>query len=411
METKIFWCKVNKYYTDKWLQSDFLKNKNGVFIASCVVTDKAKKKWIKFVKQSILGLKEEEKIFISGCWAFKKWEKDEQFFETYSELREWKDKIILLGESPKVENQGKKETKKTLALTKKFIVIQWGCDSFCTFCLTVQKRGVHFSREKESILKDILDFEKAWGKEVVLTGINLCAWGLASTNDIWNSKFAELLEYLLENTSIPRIRISSLWPEFIDEKTLEIFSKTRIYPHFHFSLQSSSDAVLKSMARHYNKNHIENIFEKLNKIKREDGVKISIWADIIVWFPWETEEDFEETYNFIKKYAINKLHSFPFSAHTFWETVPASFFANQISEKIKKERQAKILDLGEKIRNDFIQSQKGKELKVLIEKVSGNTFSWWSENYIEINEKNFIIKSGELKKNNIINWTLISWKK
>jgi threonylcarbamoyladenosine tRNA methylthiotransferase MtaB len=406
LETKIFWCKVNKYYTDKWLQSDFLKNKNGIFIASCVVTDKAKKKWIKFVKQSITNLKKDEKIFISGCWALKKWEKDDHFFETYSELKEWKDKIILLEESPK-ENRQNEEEKKNLSLTKKFIVIQGGCDSFCTFCLTVQKRGKHFSREKESILKDILEFEKKWGKEVVLTGINLCAWWLISTNDIWNSKFADLLEYLLENTSIPRIRISSLWPEFIDEKTLKIFSKTRIYPHFHFSLQSASDGVLKSMARHYDKKHIENIFEKLNKIKREDGVSISIWADMIIGFPWETEDNFMETYKFIKKYKINKLHSFPFSSHTFWETVPASFFSGQISEKIKKERQEKILILGEKIRNEFIKSQKWKELKVLIEKISENTFSWWSENYIEINEKNFIIKNGELKKNSIIIWTLI----
>lgn len=408
METKVFWCKVNKYYTDLWLKSDFLKDKKGIFIASCVVTDKAKKKWIKFVKQKIELLKKDEKIFISGCWALKKGKKNENFFEIYSNLKPWKDKIILLEEAPEERKKEEwKEEKKNLALTKKFIVIQGGCDSFCSFCLTVQKRGKHFSREKESILSDILDFEKTWGKEVVLTGINLCAWGLPSTNDIWNSKFAELLEYLLENTSIPRIRISSLWPEFINDKTLKIFSKTRIYPHFHFSIQSASDTILKSMARHYDKKHIENLLEKLSKIKREDGVKISIWADIIIGFPWETKEDFMETYEFIEKYKINKLHSFPFSSHTFWETVPASFFSEQVPEKIKKERQEKILNLGEKIRNEFIQSQKWKEFNVLVEKISKEKFEGWSENYIEINEKNFIIKKGEVKKNTIITWTLI----
>jgi tRNA A37 methylthiotransferase MiaB len=114
-----------------------------------------------------------------------------------------------------------------------------------------------------------------------------------------------------------------------------------------------------------------------------------------------------ETYEFIEKYKINKLHSFPFSSHTFWETVPASFFSEQVPEKIKKERQEKILNLGEKIRNEFIQSQKWKEFNVLVEKISKEKFEGWSENYIEINEKNFIIKKGEVKKNTIITWTLI----
>ncbi|NUJ97227.1 MiaB/RimO family radical SAM methylthiotransferase [Candidatus Gracilibacteria bacterium] len=408
METKVFGCKVNKYYTDLWLKSDFLKDKRGIFIASCVVTDKAKKKWIKFVKQNISKLQEDEKIFISGCGALKKGEKDELFFETYNELNDWREKIVLLGEAPKEEQkEEEKQENKSLALTKKFIVIQGGCDSFCTFCLTVQKRGAHFSRQKEAILKDILAFEKRGGKEVVLTGINLSAWGMASTNDIGKSRLGELLHYILENTSIPRIRISSLGPEFIDDTVLEIFAKKRIYPHFHLSLQSSSDTILKSMARHYDKKYIETLLQKITKIQREDRVKISIGADIIVGFPGETEDDFIETCELIQKYTINKVHCFPFSAHNFGETVPASFFPDQVNEKIKNERQKRLLSLAEKIRNEFIQSQKGKEFNVLVEKVAKEKFEGWTENYIEINEKNFVIKNGEVKKNTIITGTLI----
>jgi len=100
MEYKIFGCKVNKYYTDKWLNSDYLKDKSGIFIASCVVTDKAKRKWVKFVKDTSKNLNGNEKIFISGCGAFKDWEAQSDFFELYPEIKNIEDKIEILGEDP-----------------------------------------------------------------------------------------------------------------------------------------------------------------------------------------------------------------------------------------------------------------------------------------------------------------------
>jgi tRNA A37 methylthiotransferase MiaB len=109
----------------------------------------------------------------------------------------------------------------------------------------VVKRGKHFFRSREDIRDEILEFEQNGGKEVVLTGVNLSAWGLETTNDIHSSRFAELLKYLLQETNIPRLRISSLGPEFIDDKCLEVFKNERIYPHFHYSVQSGSSHVLK----------------------------------------------------------------------------------------------------------------------------------------------------------------------
>jgi len=229
MEYKIFGCKVNKYYTDKWLNSKHLEWKNGIFIASCVVTDNAKRKWIKFVKETAKELKKAEKIFISWCWAFKDGKAQTDFFKLYPDLDYLKDNIEILDEDPDLNKSEKRNliSNKIKELpqlyTKKFILIQWWCDSFCTFCLTVKKRGRHFSRNKEDILDEILIFEKNWGKEVVLTWINLSAWWLNTTNDIWQSRFAELISYLLENTTIPRIRISSMWPEFITDEILKLF--------------------------------------------------------------------------------------------------------------------------------------------------------------------------------------------
>jgi len=431
VEYKVFGCKVNKYYTDKWLNSEKLKDENGIFIASCVVTDNAKRKWIKFVKDSFKEFSEDKKMFISGCWAFKDWRAQEDFFELYTELDQFKWRIVILGEDPnevdtslssektqtvkqkqiskaKIQNIG---SKLSGIYTKKFILIQGGCDSFCTFCLTVIKRWRHFSRSKEDILEEVLEFEKSGWKEVVLTWINLSAWWLDTTNDIGKSRLAELLNFLLDNSSIPRIRISSMWPEFIDEACFEVFAKSRIYPHFHYSVQSWSTSVLKWMKRHYTWEYMRETLKKTLAIKREDGVSISIWADLIVWFPWETDSDFEDTLDLVKNYWITKLHAFPFSGHDMWESVPARDMDNQVDGKIKKTRMQKLLATWDKTREKFVASQKWKTLEVLIEVVKkdwdNTTWKWWTQNYIEADESSFEIISGEIKKNEIVVWKLI----
>ena len=386
-----------------WLESEELKDKKWIFIASCVVTDRAKKRWIREVKEAEKKLMPWEHIFLSGCGAFNACKKDRAFYTHYPELKDIEDKIILLKEAPKKEII--KESK-NLWLTKKFILIQKWCDSHCSFCLTVKKRGPHSSRKKEDILQDILDFEKIGGKEVVLTGINLSAWGLKSTREKWKSRLTELLSYILLNSRIPRIRISSLGHEFVDDTLIKICKEKRIYPHFHLSLQSWSSKILKLMGRQYNKETLVSVLEKFKKLKRKDEVSISIGADIITWFPWETEDDFRETCELIEKYQINKVHSFPFSAHHFWESVPASFLKNQIPENIKRQRQKLLLEKTEKIRNEFIQKEKWKSFEVLVEKVKWNSFSWWTENYIEVNEEKFLITKWIIKKNEIISWIL-----
>ena len=419
MEYKIFGCKVNKYYTDKWLNSKQLEWKNGIFIASCVVTDNAKRKWIKFVKETAKNIKKWDKIFISWCWAFKDWKAQTDFFELYPNLEYLKDTIEILDEDPDLNKSEKRNlvSNKIKELpqlyTKKFVLIQGWCDSFCTFCLTVKKRWRHFSRSKEDILDEILIFEKNWWKEVVLTWINLSAWWLNTTNDIWKSKFAELISYILENTKIPRIRISSMWPEFITDEVLKLFENTRIYPHFHYSVQSGSSNILKSMSRHYDGKYIKNLLLKTRKIKRKDNVNISIWADIIVWFPWETEIDFKDTMDLIKDCNITKVHAFPFSWHELWEDVPAWKFKDQIHWKIKKERMWKIMNLSDQIRDNFIDKNIWKEFNVLIEVVKKDDktwkikWKWWTQNYIEADSSNFEIISGKIKRNEIVIWKLI----
>lgn len=419
MQYKIFGCKVNKYYTDEWMNSNYLKDKNWIFVASCVVTDNAKRKWLKFVKDTAKQIEDNNKIYISWCGAFKSGEAQDDFFEIYPELQELKWKIEILWEKPeelKKEIINSKETKSITErlksipqiYTKKFLLIQWWCDSFCTFCLTVKKRGKHYYRDKEDIVQEILDFENIWWKEVVLTWVNLSAWWLENTNDIWKSRFAELLRHILDNTTIPRIRISSMWPEFIDDKCLEIFKETRIYPHFHYSVQSWSSNILKAMHRHYDWQYMRDLLEKTKNIKRDDNIEVSIWADLIVWFPGETEEDFLDTYTLVKDWFITKIHAFPFSPHTTWESVPAWSFPNQLSDIIKKDRMWRLEEIWEQIRDEYIESNVWKEFNVLLEVVKNDEktwktiWKWWTQNYIDVDNTSFEIISWTIKRNEII---------
>ncbi len=401
MDYKIFWCKVNKYYLNKRLNY-FSKTPllwNNLIIATCVVTDRAKQK---FIKETIKQINNYNKIYLTWCAVFDKGEKmnDENFYKIYPELLEFKKKIELLSEEPnrddtrEVGNQTFKTDKNIY--TKKFIVIQNGCDSHCSFCLTVHKRGKSQNIDAKEIIAEINDFVETWWKEIVITGVNLASRWCTNTRIPQENKFAELLQKILDETKIERIRISSLGPEFLNEQFFEIIKDQRFLPHFHISIQSFSDKVLKLMNRNYNKNLLDNVINKLKNLDRPDKKQISIWADIIVWFPWETEQDFQETIDGIIRHKINKVHAFPFSAHDKWETIPANALKDQVPQEIKKKREKKLKKISDKIRDDFIKKNTGTKHRVLIEEKKDWVWRWWTWNYIQVELK------GEYKKWQIV---------
>ena len=400
MEYKIFGCKTNKYFTDRWAESPLLEWKEGVFISSCVVTDKAKSKWVRFAKQKLKSLKEGEKIYLSGCWSLREGSIDGDFYTIYPELLSFRDKIRLLPEDPgdiinAVKPSLKERIQKATILgtglhTKKFIVIQTGCDNFCTFCLTVQARGRHKSRTSEEIVAEINDFVANGWKEVVLTGTNLGAWGAGSSENIADTRFPELLTEILRKTMLPRLRVSSLGVEFVDGKLLELFKNPRISAYVHLSIQSGSDSILKQMSRHYSSARLLTVLEGLRSLKRDDGVQINIGADLIVGFPGESDTDFRDTLGLIGKYGITQLHAFPFSAHRNHYSVPAGKFPHQIDEKVKTERLNVLLSEWERVKQIFLEANNGKYFKVLIE----GKWIGWTENYIECTPDNFQTASG-----------------
>lgn len=388
MEYKVFWCRVNKYYTNKWwnyLSSlpNFDKN-DKILIASCVVTDRAKKKRLKEIKKNIFDWK---KVYLTGCWVFCKWDRMEygDFYKIYPELKQYEDCIVLLWEQPWIENEEiKEDLSRENIYTKKFIVVQDWCDTGCSFCMSIKKRWRSRNRSLNEIIGEINKFVNEWWKEIALTWVNLAAWWCFDTKEPEQSNFSYLLEQILKKTSVQRIRLSSLWPEFLNDKFFETVSDQRIMPHFHFSVQSFSDTVLSNMNRNYSYFDLENVFNRIKNIARPDKDFISLWADIIVWFPWETDSDFKETLLGIEKFSINKVHVFPFSSHNLYESVPATNFPNQVKKEDKDKRKLQIINLEKKIRNNFFQKNKGREQKVLFEYTKNDKRFWWTENYIPV---------------------------
>ena len=405
MDYKIFGCKVNKYYLNKWLNyfSNHDSIPNSCIIATCVVTDRAKDK---FLKETMIQLNEWKHVYLTWCAVFDEWKKmdEEKFYSIYPQLLEFRENITLLSEEPDRDDTRKIKThefkENANIYTKNFIVIQNGCDSHCSFCLTVQKRWPSMSIPADEIVEQIDDFVNIWWKEIVITWVNLAAWWCSSTKKPEESQFSDLLQYILDETKIERIRISSLWPEFLDEKFFEVVRDPRFLPHFHFSIQSFSDNVLKAMNRNYDSKRLDYVLSKIRNLDRPNRDQISVWADIIVWFAWETDEDFQKTVEWVKKYKITKLHAFPFSAHDKWESIPAHLFKNQVPFHIKKQRERELISVWDEIRNQFIAENKWLPQKVLVEEKKNGKWRWWTGNYIQIE------LDGEYKRGEIVDFII-----
>ncbi len=427
MEYKVFGCKTNRYFAEKWLVHPHLEEKKGYFIASCVVTDKAKAKWVKHAKKILPRIEGSEKLYLSGCGNIRNGEIDPQFYKIYSELADFQEKIEILPEDPddfSLSNEDRKEQMRTKIrsltklqgkgiFTRKFMVIQTGCDNFCTFCLTVQSRGRHKWRSKEEVLEEINDFIKRWWREVVFTGINLGAWGSESSNNFQDSKIVELITFVLEETKLERLRISSLGVEFCSDALIELFRNPRIIAYPHLSIQSGSTKILKAMNRHYDGDKVREVLEKLRAIKREDGIQLNIWVDLIVGFPGESDEDFNDTISLVRDFDITQLHAFAFSPHIDHYSVPAGSFGDQIPNHISQKQLKLLLAAGEKAFQVFSEAHKNTLHEVLIEKTSDDTFSGWTKNYLHADESNFLPDKGEsIKKWSVVRWRFLfgKWK-
>lgn len=266
-------------------------------------------------------------------------------------------------------------TEKTRAVIK----VQDGCDRFCSYCIIPYARGRVRSRNPESILREIEEISDKGIKEVVITGIHVASYG----RDFKNSyRLIDLLEDINKIEGIKRIRLGSLEPTLITEEFVSRLKKLeKMCDHFHLSLQSGCDETLKRMNRKYTTNEFKACTDLLKKAYPD----VSLTTDIIVGFPGETEEEFEETYSFLKDIDFYKMHVFKYSPR---KGTKAAVMQNQIDGNIKEQRSARLIELSDN--NEKMHNNKyiGKTVEVLFEEKDGEYIKGHTTNYMVVKTKN-----------------------
>lgn len=315
-----------------------------VVAAGCYVQAQAEKQVIDPCIDIVLGNNKKQDL-LTALQAYE---------EAHGDLRE----VIDINHTKEYENL---HLTKQGEHTRAYIKVQDGCNQFCSYCIIPYARGRVRSRAKEDVVAEVTDLAKNGYQEVVLTGIHLSSYGIDFENE---DNLLSLIRAVHEIEGIKRIRLGSLEPRIITEEFVQaIAALPKMCPHFHLSLQSGCNETLKRMNRRYTS---EEFYEKC-EILRKYFEKPALTTDVIVGFPQETEEEFETTYEFLKKICFYEAHIFKYSKR---EGTKAAVMQGQIPEQIKAKRSARLIELGEKNRRAYEESFLGKTVEVLVEEKS-----------------------------------------
>ena len=258
-----------------------------------------------------------------------------------------------------------------------FIKIQDGCRHRCTFCIVTIARGEERSRTINEIINEINKYHEQGIKEVILTGVHVGGYG----SDI-NSSLYQLIKIVLDKTTIPRIRLASVEPWDLHEKFFSLFNNKRLMPHIHLPLQSGCDSVLKRMARRCKTKDFKSIVQKA----RDEISNFNITTDIIVGFPGETEDEWQESLKFINEVGFSHIHIFTYSKR---QGTKASRLDNHIDNITKKVRSKELHELTKLMRKKILNDEVGKEYFVLWEsKDNDSNWSGYTEHYLRVELKN-----------------------
>lgn len=333
------------------------KNWESILVVTGCYAQVAKEELSKIEDIDIVIGNQEKKDIISYIESFKK-EKQEHISD-------------ILYEKEFAEFGTTSYTDKTRAVIK----VQDGCDRFCSYCIIPYARGRIRSRKPEEVISEIEEIAKTGIKEVVITGIHLASYGKECKEKI---SLLDLLKQINEISGIERIRLGSLEPTLMKEEFIEELVKLpKICNHFHLSLQSGCDETLARMNRKYT---VEE-FEKGIELIRKNYPDVSLTTDIIVGFPGETEEEFEKTYEFLKKVNFYKMHVFPYSVR---KGTKAAMMPNQILGDIKEKRSKRLIELSNKNGEEQNRTYIGKELDVLFEERDKKFIKGHTTNYIMV---------------------------
>lgn len=376
-------CKVNTYESNAMLkifneagyqEVDFKQVADVYVINTCTVTNTGDSKSRQMIRKAIRK-NPKATICVVGCYSQTAPEEIEKIegvgvvlgTQYRSDIVKYVDEHLETGEMViKVDNVMNLRKFEDLNIdrfknTRAFLKIQDGCNNFCTYCIIPYARGRVRSRQKESVLNQAQRLVDNGYVEIVLTGIHTAGYG----EDLDDYSFYELLVDLVKIKGLKRLRISSIETSQISDEIIDLIGSNEIIvDHLHVPLQAGSDATLKRMNRKYT---TAEYLEKINKI-RSYLPNIAFTTDVIVGFPGETDEEFEETYNFIKQVNYSELHVFPYSPR---KNTPAAKMKDQVNDQIKHERANRLLQLSKELNHEFALKQIGKTLKVLFEKRDG----------------------------------------
>ncbi|MDU5743219.1 MAG: tRNA (N(6)-L-threonylcarbamoyladenosine(37)-C(2))-methylthiotransferase MtaB [Finegoldia magna] len=392
-------CKVNQYETEAMAELFAKKgyeitddyNCDVFVLNTCTVTNLSDRK----SRQQISKIRSENSnavIAVVGCYSQVSPDEIENIKGVNVILgTKYRKEIVELCELAKssnkiinkVENIGKNREFEELtintehSMTRAYIKIQEGCSQFCSYCIIPYARGPIRSRNIRDIVLEAKRLADNGFKEIVLTGIHVASYGKDFDNK--DIGLIDVIEDIANIDKIKRIRLSSLEPRIVDKKFLDRLSQVEQFcDHFHLSLQSGSDSILQSMNRKYD----THLYERTINLIREYYPNAAITTDIIVGFPGETDEDFEQTLNFVDKIKFSKIHVFKYSNR---KGTVASKMKNQIPGLVKKERSQRLIEKSKYYTDKFLDNMLNQPIKVLFESKNDNGFiKGYTTNYIRV---------------------------
>ncbi|MDR0909413.1 MAG: MiaB/RimO family radical SAM methylthiotransferase [Spirochaetaceae bacterium] len=348
-----------------------------VIINTCTVTSKAEQKARRLIR---LALRQGKQVVVTGCWAELNEGDILELDKSGLKLSVVKKKDILTRRRGDAEGVFSFNPDDFSFHSRASIKIQDGCDNHCTFCRASIARGSAVSLEPSEILQRLQHIEAQGIPEAVITGLNICQYkspeppalrAPAPPREILN--IGELLNYLLENTKNIALRLSSIEPERLSDAFFTAIANKRIRPHFHLSVQSGSNDVLRRMGRKYTAESVISLAEKLRAVKGDPFMA----CDIIAGFPGETDADFAATMDLCRRIDFAWIHAFPFSPRP--GTVAASM-SGHVPERIATERVAQLMALAEEGKARYKARWKGQAVETMH---IGNGHLL-TENYIEL---------------------------
>lgn len=404
-------CKVNMYESnvmmDSLINAGYEKgeeNHSDIYIINtCTVTNTADNKSLKMIRHA--NKKNPNAIIVvAGCMV-----------QTGKEKLSEVEKVdIVLGNKNKSKivdyiEKYKKEKRKLEDIedlshvpfeemklnnfnrTRAFVKIEDGCNNYCSYCIIPYSRGSVRSKKREDVLDEVKELVKNGHHEIVLTGIHTGNYGA----EFEHYRFSNLLSELIQIKGLERLRISSIEMNEINEEVLKIMKENSILvDHLHIPLQSGSNTILKAMNRKYLKEDFINKIEEIRKIRPE----ISITTDVIVGFPGETDEFFDETVETIKKINFSKIHVFPYSRR---KGTVADTMENQVLEEVKKKRTQVLLSLSKELEENYFKKFVGREVSFIPEVEKNGYIIGHTGNYLLVKKKG-ILDNHEERKGKIV---------